>query len=104
PRVAAGLLSWPAWRALADADAVFVRDDGHEQSEALREARIRWRRPTSVTPAELARELVDAARGSQVVFVGSADSDPGLTDALADELSRIALHDEPPMVEVLVGS
>jgi XTP/dITP diphosphohydrolase len=36
-----------------------------------------------------------------VVWIGSADGDPGLTDALAAEVSR---RQDPPEIEVLVGS
>jgi XTP/dITP diphosphohydrolase len=104
PRVAAGLLSWPAWQALASADVVLTRDDQHEQAAALAEASIPLRRTDSGTPRELARELVDTARDAQVLWLGSADGDPGLTDALADELSRVAVANDPPPVEVLVGS
>ena len=53
------------------------------------------------TPAELARLLVDRATEADVVWVGSSDGDPGLTDALAAEVSR---RDDPPEVEMLVGS
>jgi XTP/dITP diphosphohydrolase len=49
----------------------------------------------------LARVLASRAADVKVVWVGSADGDPGLTDALASEVTRLA---EPPEVEVLVGS
>jgi XTP/dITP diphosphohydrolase len=52
----------------------------------------------------VARDLVSRAATSRVVWVGSPDGDPGLTDALAAELSRVAGHQDPPEVEVLVGS
>ena len=41
PRVAPGLLSWPAWRALRSADAVLL-PAGHPQRPALAEAGIRY--------------------------------------------------------------
>jgi XTP/dITP diphosphohydrolase len=104
PRVAGGLLSWPAWQALTSADLVLLRDEEHTQEPALLEASVSLRRSRSRTPAETARELVDAARTGQVVWLGSADGDPGLTDALASELSRVAMGEDPPPVEVLVGS
>ncbi len=104
PRVAGGLLSWPAWQALSTAGLVLARDASHEQAAALAEASIPLRTSGSETMRDLARELVEAAREMQVVWLGSADGDPGLTDALADELSRVALHQDPPPVEVLVGS
>jgi XTP/dITP diphosphohydrolase len=104
PRVAGGLLSWPAWQALASADVVLARDAAHDQAPALAEASIPLRHSQSGTPRELARELVEAARSAQVLWLGSSDGDPGLTDALAGELSRVAVSDDPPPVEVLVGS
>jgi XTP/dITP diphosphohydrolase len=104
PRVAGGLLSWPAWQALSSADLVLMGAEPHLHAEALAEASIDARSSRSGTPRELARELVEASREGQVVWLGSADGDPGLTDALADELSRVAVHSEPPPVEVLVGS
>ena len=54
--------------------------------------------------AGLARELVRRAGTERVVWVGSPDGDPGLTDALAAELSLVAGRQDPPEVEVLVGS
>ncbi len=52
-------------------------------------------------PAALARELLDRARHGTVVWVGSPDGDPGLTDALAAEVARSG---QAPEVEVLIGS
>jgi XTP/dITP diphosphohydrolase len=51
---------------------------------------------------KLGRDLVArAAAGAEVVWVGSADGDPGLTDVVAAEVSRLP---EAPDVEVLLGS
>ena len=55
----------------------------------------------STTARERARELVAAARGSVVLWAGSPDGDPGLSDAIAAEISRL---EDAPEVEVLVGS
>ncbi len=52
-------------------------------------------------PAELARALVDRAADTVVVWLGSSDGDPGLSDALASEVSRL---ETPPEVELVVGS
>jgi XTP/dITP diphosphohydrolase len=104
PRVAGGLLSWPAWQALSTADLVLARAGHHDQASGLDEASIPLRRSEFDDPRAVARELVEAARAGQVVWLGSADGDPGLTDALAAELSRVAIGDDPPPVEVLVGS
>lgn len=53
------------------------------------------------SPHERARELVEAASSGSVLWVGSPDGDPGLSDAIAAEVSRL---EEAPEVEVLVGS
>ena len=105
PRVAPGLLTRDAWQVLAQADQVLCADTGDAQPTALTEAGIVVRVDQSRSEtAALARELVTAARSADVVWVGSPDADPGLTDALALELSRVALREPPPAVEVLVGS
>jgi XTP/dITP diphosphohydrolase len=62
-------------------------------------------------PGVRARRLVDAAvtaaggdHPGPAVWLGSPDGDPGLTDALAEELSRRAVAGEPPEIELLAGS
>ena len=105
PRVAPGLLSRGAWQVLAEADLVLCADPDDAQPGALAEAGIAVRASESgCAPATLARELVSAATEGLVVWVGSPDGDAGLTDALAQELSRVATHGAPPAVEVLVAS
>ena len=104
PRVAAGLLTRDAWQVLEQADRVLCADLADAQPAALAEAGIDVHLSISPGPAELARELVAAAASYAVVWVGSPDADPGLTDALATELSRVASRTDPPPVEVLVGS
>jgi len=105
PRVAPGLLSRQAWALLEQADQVLCADPADAQPTALAEAGLDVQEARDRSgPALLARELVEAATSSVVVWVGSPDADPGLTDALATELSRVASHDDPPAVEVLVGS
>ncbi len=99
-RLPPGLLTRDAWRALEDADQILARD----AAEPLAEAVIGSALPVGVVGSEaaaLARHLVTAAATSSVVWLGSADGDPGLTDAIALEVSRQAT---PPTVEVLVGS
>lgn len=54
-----------------------------------------------LTPPDLARLLVSHAAEGDVVWLGSSDADPGLTDALASEVSRL---ETPPEIEVIVGS
>ncbi|WP_137119897.1 MazG family protein [Segeticoccus rhizosphaerae] len=101
PRVAGGLLSHGAWTALDEADAVLVRSDDEPQVAALLDAGMTTAAVGAQAPQALARTLVERALDQVVVWVGSADGDPGLTDALAGELTR---HPEPPEVEILVGS
>ncbi|WP_347352491.1 MazG family protein [Intrasporangium sp.] len=100
PRVAPGLLTRDAWHAVDAADAIWARQ-GEYQAQALREAGLDVdTRPTS-PPATLARDLVKTAEQRNLLWVGSADGDPGLTDAIAAEVSRLP---DPPDVELLVGS
>ncbi|MEU5363456.1 nucleoside triphosphate pyrophosphohydrolase [Streptomyces sp. NPDC005925] len=78
-RVAPGLLSWPAWQALRDADRVLCADGTHPQLPYLREAGIAVEE-TSPT----AEDLLDAcAGGHTVVVVASGEGEPALTDGLA---------------------
>ncbi|AKU15939.1 MazG family protein [Luteipulveratus mongoliensis] len=100
PRVAAGLLTRDAWQVLESAKAVLAADVEDPATDAVATSGI------TVTPlpdqgAPLVRRLVAATADGDVVWIGSPDGDPGLTDALATELSRL---EEPPEVEVLVGS
>jgi XTP/dITP diphosphohydrolase len=55
----------------------------------------------AVGPAALARQLVDRATAEDVVWLGSDDGDPGLSDAVAAEVSS---RTDPPDVEILLGS
>lgn len=104
PRVAAGLLSHAAWLAVTEADQVWCADPADPTAVAIADARADVR-AVSVEPAALARSLIEASAAHRVLWVGSADGDPGLTDALAAELSRIAGGPGPvPAVEVIVGS
>jgi XTP/dITP diphosphohydrolase len=105
PRVAPGLLTRAAWQVLEAADEVRCADPADPQPQALAEAGLVVQAGAGEAgPPQLARELVGRAAGSRVVWVGSPDGDPGLTDALAAELSRVAATQDPPEVEVLVGS
>ena len=101
PRVPPGLLSRDAWSALAGADAVFAANSEDSQVIALLDDGIAVQSLDVDTPQERARALVTAAAGEEIVWVGSADGDPGLSDAVAGEVSRL---EEAPEVEVLVGS
>lgn len=103
PRVPAGLLTRDAWLALEAAVAVLGHED-EPQLEAIRAAGMPVSSPAvgQESPPVLARALVSRAlTEGQVVWVGSSDGDPGLTDAIASEVSRLA---SAPEVEVVVGS
>jgi len=105
PRVAPGLLFWDAWQRLVTADAVLTGEPAAGWPEALDRAGVAWERVAGDSAAERASRLVGAAVPEQeVVWLGSADGDPGLTDALAEELSRRALAAPPPEVELITGS
>ncbi|MFJ4772552.1 nucleoside triphosphate pyrophosphohydrolase [Streptomyces uncialis] len=97
-RVAPGLLSWPAWRTLHDADRVVCADPDHPQLPYLREAGV-----TVEIAAPDAHELVDATRGGRTVAVlalGEGES------RLTDGLSRLAGSGRVrmPDLELLPGS
>jgi len=101
PRIAPGLFSRDAWTALAGAAHVLTRDEDESQLIAIQESGIAAAHLGEQHPGALARLLVDRTCDGEVVWIGSADGDPGLTDALAAEVSRLQ---EPPEVELLVGS
>ena len=101
PRIAPGLFSRDAWTALANAAHVLARDEDESQLIAIQESGIAAAHLGEQHPAALARLLVDRTADGEVVWIGSADGDPGLTDALAAEVSR---REDPPEVEILVGS
>jgi len=101
PRIAPGLLSRDAWTALASASHVLARDADETQLFAIQESGIAAAHLGEQDPGALARLLVELTADGQVVWIGSADGDPGLTDALAAEVSSAQ---DPPEVELLVGS
>lgn len=100
PRIAPGLLTREAWSSLEGAYAVWGRPD-EPQVAALVEAGIEVLPREDGHPADLARDLVTASAVGDIVWVGSSDGDPGLSDAVAVEVSRLP---EPPDVELLIGS
>jgi XTP/dITP diphosphohydrolase len=111
PRVAPGLLTWPAWEQLRAAAVVLSAELDDDWLEALAGAGVMPEPAVEEPPGVRARRLVDAAVAAAaaadpgpVVWLGSADGDPGLTDALAEELSRRAVAGEPPEIELLAGS
>lgn len=99
------MLSWPAWEALRGAATVFAVDCGPERAEPLAEAGVTVTDLTEETIATRAGLLVEhGVRGELVVWLGSADGDPGLTDALTEHLARHAVAGRPPEVEVITGA
>lgn len=102
PRVAPGLLSRSAWYAVESASTRLCRDVDEPVVEAVVESGL----PVDTVGPELsapdlARLLVSHSVETDVVWLGSSDADPGLTDAIASEVSRLEV---PPEVEVIVGS
>lgn len=105
-RVAPGLLTAAAWDLLRAADQVLCAGADHLQRAPVEAAGV------AVTvldepyaPAALARRLVGAAgEGATVVWLSSADGDPGLATAVATELAREAELGPPPEVEVVPAS
>ncbi|MDC5698994.1 MazG family protein [Intrasporangium calvum] len=100
PRVAPGVLTRDAWAALAAAREVWAAPD-EPQAEAIAETGVDVALHDRTDVPSLAREIVAAADDGTVLWVGSADGDPGLNEAIATEVSRLP---EPPDVEVLVGA
>jgi len=102
-RVAAGLLSWPAWEALHGASRVLVGNEGHPQLPPIRQAGVHVE-VVDVERYVLGRTLAEAtAPGTVVVWITGPDGDPGLTDSLA----RLAVEgglDPMPEIELLPGS
>ncbi|GAB3592697.1 nucleoside triphosphate pyrophosphohydrolase [Angustibacter peucedani] len=104
PRVVPGLMTRSAWQVLEQADVVLCADVDDAVPAAVAVAGVPVTADRSTSVAERARALVSRAAAGATVWVGSPDGDPGLTDALAAELSRVAATQDPPAVEVLVGS
>lgn len=102
PRLPAGVLTREAWEAVGSAAAVLTADAEDPQAEAVAATGTAVTEVEDAAPAAVAALLVErAAATGGVVWIGSADGDPGLTDALAAALTGLA---EPPPVEMLVGS
>jgi XTP/dITP diphosphohydrolase len=105
PRSPAGLLTWAGWERLRTADAVYGVDPEPGWLEAFDQAGVQLIDLAEVSIGERAgRLVVEALPGRSLVWWGSPDGDPGLTDALAEHLSRRAIDQQPPEVEVLTGS
>ncbi len=105
PRGAPGLLNWAGWERLKAADTVLAADPDPEWLAAFEQAGVALDDVAGLPVGQRAGRLVeDAAAGRELVWWGSPDGDPGLTDALAEHLSRRAVAGRPPEVEVLTAS
>jgi XTP/dITP diphosphohydrolase len=105
PRAAAGLLTWSGWERLRAADVVLGADPDPDWLAAFDQAGVEIVDIVELPVGQRAGRLVaDASEGRELVWWGSPDGDPGLTDALAEHLSRRAIAGRPPEVEVLTAS
>jgi XTP/dITP diphosphohydrolase len=105
PRVAPGLLAWPAWEQLRAAETVLAADPAPQWLQALDDAAVTVEDVAELPVAQRAGRLVElAAGGASVAWFGSPDGDPGLTDALAEHLARHAVAGRPPAIELVTGS
>ncbi len=105
PRSAPGLLNWAAWQRLRQATTVLAAGPDPAWLAEFENAGIQVQDVAGLAVGERAGRL--AALGAEpgdVVWWGSPDADPGLTDALAEHLSRRAMSGQPPQIEVLTGS
>ena len=96
-RLPPGLLTKAAWEALADADLICARSLDEPLAEAITASGY----AVQVLPESGAHRLLAAAREQRVLWLGSTDGDPGLSEGVARELTRL---DNPPTVDVIVGS
>ena len=101
PRTPAGVLTRDAWRALDTADLVLAADADHPTPAAIAGSGVAVEISDPSSMPLLGRSLAEAAADRHVVWIVSPDGDPGLTDALAAELTRAA---DPAPVDMLVGS
>jgi XTP/dITP diphosphohydrolase len=102
PRVAPGLLARDAWQVLESTATRLAAAADAPLPSACREAGLDVGTVVGASdPAALARHLVELATAQDVVWLGSDDGDPGLSDAVAAEVSSRA---DAPDVEILLGS
>lgn len=94
-------MSRDAWDVLASAATVFAADADDPVTAAIATSGVEVAVLSADTAEQRARALVESAEHAPVVWIGSPDADPGLTDALAGELTRL---EQPPSIEVLVAS
>jgi XTP/dITP diphosphohydrolase len=102
PRVAPGLLSWPAWAVLRDS-RVYVHPGEHELAGPLTEAGIVLVGRAG-SDEDVARELLAEAVTSPVVWLTDASGDANLMRALATATVQWPGPGGPPDIEVIPGS
>ncbi len=102
----AGVLTWPAWQSLREAEHVLAREDlDPVWLQALGDAGVSLTLSPPRQPAELASGLLAEADSGDVGWLVSADGDPGLGDALTRELvARSSAGRAMPEVEMVLGS
>ncbi len=103
PRVAAGLLSGPAWHVLREADAVLTGEAEHPLLGPLNEVGI----AVTVVAGSVesrARRLLDGAAEGCAVWLVAPDGEDALAGELSAALQRMSADSRPPEVELLRGS
>jgi NTP pyrophosphatase (non-canonical NTP hydrolase) len=82
-RVAPGLLTLPAWKALGSAARVLVGSPGHPQLAALDQAGIGWEAAPAEPAAARAARLIGLAAAGPVVWLAAQAGEDGLLAAIA---------------------
>ncbi|MGZ5418259.1 MAG: MazG family protein [Nocardioides sp.] len=101
PRVAPGLMSWPAWQAVASAGRRLASSGDHPVCRAVATAG----HPVEVLPAATVADLLDAARLDDVVWLAcDAESEQLPTELAAALVEGGATDDVMVEVEVLHAS
>jgi XTP/dITP diphosphohydrolase len=105
PRVALGLLSWPAWETLRAADVVFAGDSGHPQLPYVEQATGAVVALPDHSPAMAAERLLEAVTPARTVVWLTEDEeyDGELAVALGNRLVQVR-PEALPEIEVLPGS
>jgi len=104
-RVAPGLLTRDAWRAL-DTGELFASSADHPLARILGQDGLAVEVVASASAATVARTLLDRAGQSPrpVVWLSGDDGDPGLAEALAQLLAAAAEQGQAIELEVVHGS
>jgi XTP/dITP diphosphohydrolase len=96
PRVAPGLMSWPAWQAVASADRRLASAADSPVAAAVAAAG----HPVEVVPSPSGRTLLDAAASDTVVWLADDEE----AERLPGELAIAIVEDPDVEVEVLHAS